>query len=119
MGTVRRGRSIALDGPGRAVIAHGIGPLAVWIEADGMSPWPQPAAQAVDAPVRLAMSGPAMALRLSPDSPVLLHATTTAPVLLALAQAGPAGHTRAVPGRGGMASHARRRTGRAAPVFAA
>ncbi len=87
-GHIRRGRSIVLDGPGRAVIAHGIGPLALWIEAHGASPWPQPAAQAVDAPVRLAMSGAAMALRLSPDNPLLLHATTTAPVLLALAQGG-------------------------------
>ena len=40
-GRIRRGRSIPLDGPGRAVITHGTGPLAVWIEADGVSPWPQ------------------------------------------------------------------------------
>ncbi len=85
-GQIRRGRSIPLTGPGRAVITHGTGPLAVWIEADGITPWPQVAAQPVLPPTRLVLSGPAMALSLSPELPVLLHASTTAPVLLALAQ---------------------------------
>ena len=87
-GRIRRGRSVALDGPARAVISHGIGPLAVWIETEGSSPWPQLAARAVTPPERIALSGPAMALSLAPDLPVLLHATTTAPVLLALVQGG-------------------------------
>ena len=85
-GRVRRGRAIALDGPARAVVSHGAGPLAVWIEADGIASWPVVAARPVSPPERLTLSGPAMALRLSPDAPVLLHATTTAPVLLALVQ---------------------------------
>ena len=85
-GRIGRGRSIPLGGPGRAVIAHGVGPLAVWIEAEGSSPWPQETAQPVSPPARLAMAGPAMALALATDAPVLLHASTTAPVLLALQQ---------------------------------
>ena len=85
-GRIRRGRSIPLDGPGRAVITHATGPLAVWIEAEGVSPWPQAEARPVSLPARLVLAGPAMALRLSTDTPVLLHASTTAPVLLALAQ---------------------------------
>jgi uncharacterized protein YecT (DUF1311 family) len=85
-GRIRRGRSIALDGPGRAVITHGVGALALWTDAPGRSPWPPAAPQPVSLPARLVLSGEAMALRLAPDSPVLLHATSTAPVLLALAQ---------------------------------
>ena len=87
-GRIRRGRSIALDGPARAVISHGIGPLAVWIEAEGSTPWPQVAARPATPPDRLTLSGPAMAFSLAPDSPVLLNVTTTAPVLLALEQGG-------------------------------
>ena len=85
-GQVRRGRSVALSGPGRAIIAHGPGPLAAWIEADGQSPWPRVAAQPVGLPARLPLAGPAMAFSLALEAPALLHATTTAPVLLALAQ---------------------------------
>ena len=85
-GHLRHGRSIPLDGSGRAVISHGVGPLALWIEAEGSSPWPLVTAQPVSPPARFALSGPAQAFALAPEAPVLLHATTTAPVLLALQQ---------------------------------
>jgi hypothetical protein len=87
-GAVRRGRDVTVEGAGRVVVDHGVGPLAVWLAADGVSPWPEAAAQPVQAPVRLILSGPAMALALNQAAPALLHVTTTAPVLLALAQAG-------------------------------
>ena len=87
-GLVRRGRTVTLDGPGRVSVRHGVGPMAVWVETDTQSPWPAVAVQAVQAPLHLALSGPAMALGLHQDNPVLLHATTTAPVLIGLKQAG-------------------------------
>jgi hypothetical protein len=75
-------------GAGRAVIEHGIGPIAVWLDADGASPWPSVAATPVQAPARLSLAGAAMALSLNQAAPSLLHVSTTAPVLAALVQAG-------------------------------
>lgn len=82
-GQVRHGQRVALSGPGRVIVEHGTGPVALWIEADG-SPWPAVTAQAAALPARLAMGGPAMALSLTPGGPVLMHARTTAPVILTL-----------------------------------
>ncbi len=81
---------VDLDGsqPGRVVVTHGPGALAVWMEGGGASPWPPVAAQATALPARVALSGAAMGFALSQDAPVLLHAATTAPVLLGLSQPG-------------------------------
>jgi hypothetical protein len=87
-GTVRRGRDIMISGTGRVVVEHGIGPIAVWLAADGVSPWPEAAVQGVKTPARLALAGAAMALGLKQTEPSLLHLSTTAPVLAALVQAG-------------------------------
>jgi hypothetical protein len=87
-GSVRRGRSVTLDGPGRAIVRHGVGAIALWMETDDRSPWPAVVAQAVTAPAHLVLTGPAMALTLTQDRPMLLHATTSAPVLIGLKQAG-------------------------------
>jgi uncharacterized protein len=87
-GAVHRGRDIAVSGAGRVVVRHAIGPVAVWLDVDGASPWPQATAQSVKAPVRLTLAGPAMALTLDQATPSLLHVSTTAPVLAALVQAG-------------------------------
>nr|WP_294544416.1 lysozyme inhibitor LprI family protein [uncultured Rhodopila sp.] len=87
-GAVRRGQDIVLSGTGRVVVEHGTGPIAVWLAADGVSPWPDAAVQQVRPPARLALAGAAMALGLNQDSPSLLHVSTTAPVLAALVQAG-------------------------------
>ncbi len=87
-GTVAHGRSLPLSGPGRAVVTHQAGAVAVWVEGPGASPWPDAAAQTVQPPTRLAMSGPAMTLHLTADTPELLHVSTTAPVLLGLTQPG-------------------------------
>lgn len=87
-GQVGTGRDLPLAQPGRAVVSHGIGALALWVDAPDASPWPATAPQSVAAPVRVALSGPAMAFALASATPVLLHVSTTAPVLLGLAQAG-------------------------------
>ena len=87
-GHVARGRDVALTGPARAVVDTTAGAMAVWESADGVSPWPTAAAQPTQLPARLTMSGPAMALALQQDVPLLLHARTTAPVLVGSTQSG-------------------------------
>ena len=86
--SVARGKAVPVAGSGHAIVQHGPGALALWLEAAGTSPWPQPAAQSITLPLRMTMSGPAMALSFTADGPVLLHVTTTAPVLAGLQQAG-------------------------------
>jgi hypothetical protein len=87
-GAVHRGRDVAVSGAGRAIVRHGIGPIALWLAAKDMSPWPPVAAQAVKSPARLTLTGPALALGLTQTTPSLLHVSTTAPVLAVLVQAG-------------------------------
>jgi len=62
--------------------------MAVWMQTDTQSAWPEAPAQAVSPPAHLALSGSAMALNVSQDQPVLLHVTTTAPVFMGLKQQG-------------------------------
>jgi hypothetical protein len=83
-GQVRQGRVIPLDGPARAVVTHGAGPLALWIEGPGVSPWPNAAPRDVTLPQRVALDQEAMALRLSPGAPVLLRLASTGPAILAI-----------------------------------
>jgi hypothetical protein len=96
-GAVLRGRDVAVSGAGRLVVTHDIGPVALWVSADGKSPWPDAVAQAVALPARLPLAGPAMALTLNQAGPSLLHVSTTAPVLAALVQAGRADPLRLFP----------------------
>jgi hypothetical protein len=96
-GSVHRGRDVAVSGNGRAVVRHGVGPIAVWLAAKGVSPWPKVAVQPVTSPVWLTLAGPAMALGLTQTAPSLLHVSTTAPVLAALVQAGRADPPRLFP----------------------
>jgi hypothetical protein len=88
-GQVRHGRSIKLDGPAQAVVTHDAGPLALWLEGPGSSPWPTMPPRDVSLPARLALDGSAMALRLSPGAPVLLRLSTTAPAILAIGSDAP------------------------------
>ena len=67
-GAVGRGQDIVLSGTGRVVVEHGIGPIAVWLAADGVSPWPDTAVQQVRPPARLALGGAAMALGLKQET---------------------------------------------------
>lgn len=88
-GRVLLGRSVQPNGNGRLVVSHGPGAVVLSVSAPGASPWPDAPPQAVQPPQRLMLSVPAMALSLAPDAPVLLHATTTAPVLLGVGDAPP------------------------------
>jgi uncharacterized protein len=87
-GSVQRGTTLKPQGAGRVIVRHGIGPMAVWVETNDQSPWPIATAQPTAMPAHLALSGPGMALALTLDRPMLLHATTTSPVLIALHREG-------------------------------
>jgi uncharacterized protein len=87
-GRVLRGSQIPLSGAGDLVLAHRGGLVAAWLERGGRSPWPEPAARPADLPSVVKLDGPAMSLALKADRAKLLHARTSAPVILSLAQAG-------------------------------
>jgi uncharacterized protein len=84
VGRVRRGGVIPLDGPATAVVTHGAGPLALWIEGPGASPWPDTPPRDVALPARMPLEQTAMTLRLTPGAPTLLRLASTAPVILAI-----------------------------------
>ena len=90
-GHVHEAHHAALPAAGAAhvVITHGPGLVVLWMEAGGHTAWP--AASPVDAvlPGNIALSGAAMALRVPGSGRILLHATTTAPVLLGVANTTP------------------------------
>ena len=88
-GQVRQGRTINLDGQAQAVVTHGLGPLALWLEGGGTSPWPSTPPRSVALPARLTLEGNAMTLRLSPGAPVLLRLASTAPAILAIGDDSP------------------------------
>ncbi len=83
-GRVLRGRSVDAAVPGRVVVTHGPGAVILSLAHPGVSPWPGISPQTVSLPGTIPMRGPTMALTLTLDAPSLLHATTTAPVLLGL-----------------------------------
>jgi hypothetical protein len=89
-GSVRRGRRITLSGPGRVTLDHSTGLVALWLEGQGATPWPTPAALPVRAPAKIPLSGEAMLLDLAPAGPALLRLRSTAPVILAVADETPA-----------------------------
>ena len=74
-GRVSRGENIALDGAGEAIIDHGPGLVAFWIERAGASPWPAASARALNPPQRVALEGAAMRFSIKGDKPALLRAT--------------------------------------------
>ena len=78
----------AVTGAGRAVVQHGPGAVAVWLEAPGVSPWPDEPAQTINLPARTTLSGVAATLTFTAERPMLLHVSTTAPVLAGLQQTG-------------------------------
>jgi len=83
-GQIRLGRVIPLDGPATVVVSHGAGPLALWIEGPGVSPWPDTTPRDVSLPQRLTLEQEAMTLRLRPGAPTLLRLASSSPVILAL-----------------------------------
>jgi hypothetical protein len=83
-GQIRLGRVIPLDGSATAVVTHGAGLLASWIEGPGVSPWPDIPPRDLALPQRLALEQETMTLRLEPGAPTLLRLASTAPVILSL-----------------------------------
>jgi hypothetical protein len=86
-GSVLRGSDIRLPGPGLLVLEHGPGPVLAWI--GDAAPFPDVPALSAPLAGQMTLAGSAMALTLSPTTPVLLQARTTAPVVLALGDAAP------------------------------
>ncbi len=85
-GEILRGRSLVLSGPGEVTLEHGPGLLAAWIERNGTSPWPRARLSSVELPSSTQLEGEAMGFKIVPQTPVLLHARTTSPVILAFSQ---------------------------------
>ncbi|MBV8913775.1 MAG: hypothetical protein JOZ05_12145 [Acetobacteraceae bacterium] len=81
-GRVRRGRVIRIEDAARVTVTHAPGAVVVSMAGFGVSPWALAPVQQIDLPYAAALSGPAMALGVAPDRPVLLHVVTTAPVLI-------------------------------------
>ena len=88
-GQITIGPDLVLTGPGRAIVRHAAGAIALWIEAPGASPWPDADPQPLTPPARVALSGPAATFALHADGPLLLHVSTTAPSFLAVGSASP------------------------------
>jgi len=87
-GRIARGDTIALDGAGEAIIDHGPGLVAFWIERGGASPWPAPAARALNLPQRVALEGAATRYTIKSDKPALLKASGDAPAIVGFTQNG-------------------------------
>ena len=85
---ITSGTAASVSGAGRAVVQHGAGAVAVWLDAPGVSAWPEAAAQTVSLPARMALSTAAATLNFDAASAVLLHVSTTGPVFAGLQQAG-------------------------------
>ena len=87
-GRIARGENIALDGAGEAIIDHGPGLIAFWIERAGVAPWPAPQARALNLPQRVALEGAAMRFSIKNDKPALLRATGATPAIVSFTQNG-------------------------------
>ncbi|MGJ0395481.1 MAG: hypothetical protein ACR65U_04550 [Methylocystis sp.] len=87
-GRIARGDDIALDGAGEAIIDHGPGLVAFWIERAGVSPWPAAAARALNLPQRVSLEGAAMRFAIKGDRPALLKASGGAPAIVGFTQNG-------------------------------
>jgi hypothetical protein len=90
-GMVLRGTSFVLPGAGELVLDHQAGLVAAWLGNDAISPWPVAAANAIATPRSVKLEGPAMRFVLKQEAPALLHARTSAPVILTLKQGDAAG----------------------------
>lgn len=85
-GRIAHGDNIALDGDGEAIIDHGPGLVAFWIERAGASPWPATTARPVTLPQHMTLEGAAMRFSTKSDKPALLRATCAAPAIVRFTQ---------------------------------
>jgi hypothetical protein len=89
-GQVRAGTDLPLgDGAATAIITHGTGAVAVWLEGAGASPWTGVAAREVTLPARVTLADKAMALRVTLAAPALLRVRSSSPVILATSDGRP------------------------------
>ena len=79
---------MSLSGPGVLTIDHRPGLIVAAIEHGDVTPWVAPKAVATSLPKSLTLDGAAMALTLHAETPMLLRARTTAPVILSVRQSG-------------------------------
>jgi hypothetical protein len=80
-----------LSTSGELVIEHGAGLVAAWIENRDKTPWTVGPAVAVAMPRTVHLDGQAMRFALKLGAAAVLHARTTAPVIVSLLQNGVAG----------------------------
>ncbi len=80
-GSVQRGNRISLEGSAQVLLQHGAGLLAAWLEGEGSDPWPQVPSEPAQTPAVLVLRGPAQALRLEFNHPVMLYGRGSAPLL--------------------------------------
>lgn len=85
-GQVLRGSSLVLAGPGEVVLDHPPGLVAAWLERAGKSPWPAVIPRMATLPQTMELQGETVAVAIERDTPILLRARTTSPVIVALAQ---------------------------------
>jgi len=88
-GSVRRGDRIPLAGSAYVLLEHGPGLVAAWgpglvaawLAGEGSDPWPHAPTERVQVPSVLALNGPARALQIEFDRPVMLSGHGSAPLL--------------------------------------
>jgi len=80
-GSVRRGDRIPLAGSAYVLLEHGPGLVAAWLAGEGSDPWPHVPTERVQVPSVLALNGPARALQIEFDRPVMLSGHGSAPLL--------------------------------------
>ncbi len=85
-GKVAQGGRVAITGPGELLVDHPQGLVAAWIENATSSPWAIDAATPTNLPQIVNLSGQTKAFGLKPATAALVHARTSAPVIMALQQ---------------------------------
>jgi uncharacterized protein len=88
-GRTLRGSPMSPASEGELVIEHGPDLVVAWIENDASTPWTMAPPTTVTMPHVARLDGVARGFLLQPATPVLLHARTTAPVILALGNGSP------------------------------
>ena len=87
-GSVLRGTSLVLPGPGSLTLDHPAGLVVAGLSRGDLTPWAVPKSVAMTLPGSRRLEGAAMSLALRADAPMLLRVRTTAPVVFALRKDG-------------------------------
>jgi hypothetical protein len=87
-GAVSQGRSFAINGDGVASLSHDATLVALWLERDGKSPWPTPAARQTPLPQRVQLDGTVVSLALHQDAPAMIEVKSASPAIVGFSQNG-------------------------------